>query len=176
MQRKKRIEKLLDRRPHKARVLSFDEKGTLVAKGYGGRSWSKKTPHLPAKQTIQGKSELLAAYDVHSQKVYLRFYCRKSAAEIIKCLEFLRRRYKSYRLYIILDCWRAHRSKRLKAYIKNRPITLVELPTNCSWLNPVERVFADIQRQVLANSKFQTVAMLKWAIRSYVKSEYPKHV
>jgi transposase len=176
LQRKKRIEKLLDRRPHKARVFSFDEKGTLVVKSYAGRSWSKKAPHVPAKQNIHGKCELLAAYDVHSHKAYLRFYSRKSAREIIRCFEFLRKRYKAHRLYIVLDCWRAHRSKMLKAYVKTKPITLVELPTNCSWLNPVERVFADIQRQVLVNSEFRTLAMLKSAIRSYVKSEYPKHI
>jgi len=36
--------------------------------------------------------------------------------------------------------------------LKGHAITLVFLPTNASWLNDVERVFADVEKNVLANS------------------------
>ncbi|MEW6685793.1 MAG: IS630 family transposase [Candidatus Edwardsbacteria bacterium] len=164
----------MDYRPPKSRVICFDEKGTIVIKAYAGRSWSRKAPKIPAKQSIKGKIELLGAYDFHNGKLWVRFFKKKTAKEIILVLEFLRKRYKGYRLYIILDCWRPHRSKLLKEYVSHQSITLVELPTNASWLNPIERIFSEIQNQVLANSNFQSVSETKQSIRKYVRKEYPK--
>lgn len=146
----------------------------MVLKAYSGRAWCKKPHKVPAKQRIYGKTELLGALDVYSGKPWLRFFKKKGAREVILFFEFLRKRHRHYRLYFILDCWRAHRSKALKRYLQGKPITLVELPTNCSWLNPIERVFSEIQTQVLDNSNFKTLSALKQAVRSYVRKEFPK--
>jgi len=116
----------------------------------------------------------LGALDVHRGKPWLRFFKKKTAREVIRLFDFLRKRYRRYRLYFILDCWRTHRSKALKKYLQGKPISLVELPTNCSWLNPIERVFSEIQTQVLDNSNFKTLRELKQAIRDYVCKEFPK--
>lgn len=146
----------------------------MVLKNYGGRTWGGCARKIPAKQKIRGKTELLGALDVHSGIPYVRFFKKKCAREIILFLEFLRKRHRHHRLYIILDCWKPHRSKALKAYIKDKPITLVELPTNCSWLNPIERVFSEIQTHVLDNSDFRSMCDLKQAVRDYVRNEFPK--
>jgi transposase len=164
----------LDYRPPKSRVICFDEKGSVVIKAYPGRSWSKKAPTIPAKQSVKGKTELLGAYDVHNGKLFVRFFKRKTAKEVILVFRFLRKHYKRYHLYIILDCWSVHRSKLLKEYVSHQPITLVELPTNASWLNPIERIFAEIQNQVLANSNFQSTFEAKQFIKKYIRREYPK--
>jgi transposase len=146
----------------------------VVLKAYGGRTWCARAHRLPAKQSIRGKTELLGAWDVHRGKLWLRFFQRKRAKEVIRFLDFLRKRYPRNRLYLILDCWRVHRSKALKAYLRGKPITLVELPTNCSWLNPIERVFSEVQTQVLDNSNFRNLRALKQAVRTYGHKEFPK--
>ena len=65
--------------------------------------------------------------------------------EVAEFLIFLKK-LKHYRLYVILDCWSAHTTNKLVEKLKGQAITLVFLPTNASWLNDVERVFADVEK------------------------------
>jgi len=44
-------------------------------------------------------------------------------------------------------CWSAHTTNKLVEKLKGHAITLVFLPTNASWLNDVERVFADVEKK-----------------------------
>lgn len=146
-------------------------------KAYGGRSWStKKDARIPAKQTVKETCELLAAYCVHSGRAWVRFFKEKTTQEVIKFLVWLKRRLKHYRPYVILDCFSTHRSRALKRWVKGKSITLVELPTNCSWLNPVERLLALIDKDVLANSNYVSAKELKAAIRKYIRKTFPKKI
>lgn len=156
-------------------MISFDEKGTVAVKAYGGRGWqARRGRRIPAKQPVRGTVELLAAYGVHTGRAWVRFFKRKGVREVARCLRWLKKRLPHRRLYVILDCWRAHQSPKLLAQLRDLPITLVPLPTNCSWLNPVERVLALIQRDVLDNSDFRDTRELTAAIRRYVGKEFPK--
>jgi len=144
--KKERKEELKNNRPRKGKVVSFDEKGTVTVKHYGGRSYSREQPKVEAKQNIKGKFEFLCAYDVHEHGVYYKFYERKTHVEVAEFLIFLKK-LKHYRLYVILDCWSAHTTNKLVEKLKGHAITLVFLPTNASWLNDVERVFADVEKK-----------------------------
>ena len=77
---------------------------------------------------------------------------------------------------MILDCWPAHVTKKLPALLKKQAVELVCLPTNASWMNDVERVFADVEKNVLANSNSPTVAHLQGRISNYFGVEYPKKI
>jgi transposase len=55
-------------------------------------------------------------------------------------------------------------------------VHLVELPTNCSWLNDVERLLALIQKDVLANSNYNSAKEIKAAIRKYVAKTFPEKI
>lgn len=89
--KKERKEELKNNRPRKGKVVSFDEKGTVTVKHYGGRSYSKEQPKVEAKQNIKGKFEFLCAYDVHEQGVYHKFYERKTHEEVADFLIFLKK-------------------------------------------------------------------------------------
>jgi len=47
---KKRINELRAKRPRKGNVVSFDEKGTIAVKHYGGKMYAEKAPKVEAKQ------------------------------------------------------------------------------------------------------------------------------
>jgi hypothetical protein len=90
--KKERKEELKNNRPRKGKVVSFDEKGTVTVKHYGGRSYSKEQPKVEAKQNIKGKFEFLCAYDLHEHRVYHKFYERKTHEEVADFLLFLKKR------------------------------------------------------------------------------------
>ena len=74
------------------------------------------------------------------------------------------------KIYLVLDNWSVHRSKKFKAYVKqDGEIEVCYLPKNASYLNLVERKLGDIQRDILQNSSFQSVLECRNAIRTYVK-------
>jgi len=43
--------------------VSFDEKGTIAVKHYGGKMYAEKAPKVEAKQNVRGVFEMLCAYD-----------------------------------------------------------------------------------------------------------------
>jgi len=89
--KKERKEELKNNRPRKGKVVSFDEKGTVTVKHYGGKSYSKEQPKIEAKQNIKGKFEFLCAYDVHEHGVYHKFYERKTHEEVADFLILLKK-------------------------------------------------------------------------------------
>ena len=75
-------------------------------------------------------------------------------------------------IYIILDGWSAHRSNAFYVYVDLHPrLHLVPLPTCCSWMNPIERVFSRIQRDVLNNSNFSNPIQVMDIISDYIEKE-----
>ncbi|RJS71251.1 helix-turn-helix domain-containing protein [Methanophagales archaeon] len=89
--KKERKEELKNNRPRKGKVVSFDEKGTVTVKHYGGKSYSNEQPKVEAKQNIKSKFEFLCAYDVHEHAVYHKFYERKTHEEVADFPIFLKK-------------------------------------------------------------------------------------
>jgi len=142
----------------------------------GGKAYAEAAPKIEAKQKVRGLFEMLCAYDIHTHEVIHDFYDHKSHLEVVDALTKLKQRNKHYRLYVILDCWSAHVTKKVPELLKGQAIELVYLPTNASWMNDVKRVFADIEKNVLANSNSQTVEHLQGRISNYFEVEYPKKI
>ncbi len=145
-------------------------------KQYGGKVYTSVPPKIDAKQNVRGLFELICAYDVHTHEVLHAFYDQKSHVEVGDALTRFKQRNKHYRLYAILDCWSAHVTKKLPEMLRGQAIELVYLPTNASWMNDVERVFADVEKNVLANSNSPTVEQLQERISNYFAVEYPKKI
>ena len=108
--------------------MSFDEKGTIAVKHYGGKMYAEKAPKVEAKQNVRGVFEMLCAYDIHTihtHEVMCEFYNHKSHVEVADILTKLKQRNKHYRLYVILDCWSAHVTKKLLKLLNGQAIELV---------------------------------------------------
>ena len=112
---------------------------------------------------------------MHEQGVYYKFYERKTHVEVAEFLIFLKN-LNIIDCTFILDCWSAHTTNKLVEKLKGHAITIVFLPTNASWLNDVERVFADVEKNALANSDEPDSEHLQNRIANYLRTEYPKKI
>jgi transposase len=149
-------------------VISLDEKGTITVKDYSGSAWRSDPPkRISDRQTIRGKTELLAAYAPHTGRVFYRLSVKKRAYHVTGLLKQVRAAIpKPVRLYVVLDNHHMHTGKLVKKFVADDGlIELVFTPKNASWWNAVEQVFADLQKKVLNNSSFSDLDEMKDALK-----------
>jgi len=80
-------------------------------------------------------------------------------------------------LHLVLDNYGTHKTPEVKAWLaKHRRFHLHFTPTSASWLNLVERFFAEITRKRIRRGVFKSVTDLEVAIHSYLAehNDHPK--
>ncbi|MEM4245604.1 MAG: IS630 family transposase [Candidatus Nanoarchaeia archaeon] len=159
--------------PPNSIILSFDTKAKIAIKEYKGSIYTKnKHVYYPAKQKVRGLLEMPAAINIHTGDILYWFYDWKNSFIIIECFEDILKKYPDSEIYIILDNWSAHTSYVIKVWAFFHPrIHLVFLPTNASWMNMIERVFAKFDKDILQNSNFQSVKEAITKISNYFQNE-----
>ncbi len=164
--------------PPNSVVLSFDEKGRTPVKHFEGRKWfddrnaygDNAIYKVATKQKVKGLLDYFAAKDVHSGRVYHAWYDWKNAFIVIDFFERLLREIPGKTIYVLIDCWSAHKAGVMKSFVDlNTRLKLVFLPTNASWMNDVERYFGEVERNVLRNSNFSSVSELINALTNHPK-------
>lgn len=74
-------------------------------------------------------------------------------------------------LHLIVDNYATHKTPAVKRWIKAHPrFHLHFTPTSASWLNMVERFFAEITRNRIRRGAFRSVDELKAAIMEYLEN------
>jgi transposase len=72
-------------------------------------------------------------------------------------------------VHAICDNYKAHKTKEVQAWLAKHPrFRLHFTPTSSSWINPVERLFAEITRQQIRRGVFKSVAELEAAIETWL--------
>jgi transposase len=80
-------------------------------------------------------------------------------------------------LHLILDNYATHKTPAVKRWLaRHKRFMLHFTPTSCSWLNLVERLFAEITRQRIRRGTFNDVTELKTAIDEWIehRNQNPK--
>ena len=73
-------------------------------------------------------------------------------------------------VHLILDNYGTHKHPEVKKWFAARPRYHVHFtPTSASWLNQVERWFAEITRKRIRRGTFRSVRDLERAIREYIR-------
>ena len=159
--------------PEKALVLCVDEKSQIQA-------LQRSQPGLPIKpgrcQTMthdykrHGTTTLFAALDLLEGTVIGDCMPRPRHQEFLKFLRRIDRETPAgLHLHRLIDNYSAHKQDRVKTWLKRHPrFHLHFTPTSCSWLNLVERWFAELTRKRLRRGDFHNVAELIAAIRQYL--------
>jgi transposase len=94
----------------------------------------------------------------HRAKEFIRFLKR-----IDRCVQ------KHLDVHLVLDNYGTHKTPEVKAWLANhRRFKLHFTPTSASWLNLVERFFAEITSKRIRRGVFRSVADLKEAIHDYL--------
>ena len=74
-------------------------------------------------------------------------------------------------LHLIVDNYATHKTPSVKRWLKRHPrFHLHFIPTSASWLNMVERFFAEITRRRIRRGVFNSVAELTSAIMQYLEN------
>jgi transposase len=167
--------------PDKALVLAVDEKSQIQA-------LDRTQPGLPLKKgragslthdyKRNGTTTLFAALDVASGKVIGECLPRHRAKEFLTFLrKLLRETPVHLDLHLILDNYSTHKTDAVKRWLKRNPRCKLHFtPTSCSWLNLVERLFAEITRQRIRRGTFDSVSQLETAIVEWIdhRNDHPK--
>jgi transposase len=165
--------------PDKAVVLCVDEKSQIQA-------LDRTQPGLPIKKgrastmthdyKRNGTTTLFAALDVKTGKVIGECLPRHRAKEFLRFLKTIDRAVaKSLDVHAICDNYRTHKTKEVQAWLAKHPrFKLHFIPTSSSWLNLVERLFAEITRQRIRRGVFKSVPDLIAAINAWLAERNTK--
>jgi transposase len=167
--------------PEKALVLCCDEKSQCQA-------LERTQPGLPLgaghirTQTHDyyrhGTVTLFAALNYLDGKIISRTEGRHTHVEWLRFLKQLdRETAKDLDLHLIVDNYATHKHAKVKQWLARHPRFHVHFtPTGSSWLNLVERFFADITQDAIRDGSFTSVQQLIDAIDEYLalRNEQPK--
>ena len=113
-----------------------------------------------------GTTTLFAALEVKTGEVIGECLPRHRAKEFIRFLKKINRAVaKHLDVHAICDNYKTHKTKEVQAWLAKHPrFKLHFTPTSSSWINLVERLFAEITRQQIRRGVFKSVAELEAAI------------
>jgi transposase len=122
-----------------------------------------------------GNTTLFAALDVKSGLVIGECRPRHRAKEFIRFLKRIDRCVKKHLdVHLVLDNYGTHKTAEVKAWLTRHPRFYLHFtPTSASWLNLVERFFADITTKRIRRGTFTSVADLEDAIHDYLDRHIP---
>jgi transposase len=167
--------------PEHAIVLSVDEKSQVQALDRTQPLLSLR-PGQVERHTHDyvrhGTTSLFAALNVRTGEVIGECHRRHRHQEFLR---FLQRVEKSVAdglaVHLIMDNYGTHKTPRVKRWLAQRPHWHLHFtPTAASWLNMIERFFAEITQKWIRRGAFRSVQDLENAIHVYLRNhnESPK--
>ena len=107
-----------------------------------------------------GTTSLFAAYDLASGSVIAQHYRRHRHQEFLRFLKLIDTCVpKDLDLHLVLDDYATHKTPAIKDWLVKHPrVHLDFTPTSSSWLNLVERWFAELTNRKLRRLKYASRA------------------
>lgn len=161
--------------PANALVLAVDEKSQIQA-------LDRTAPILPMMPTAparathdyvrHGTTTLFAAMDIISGSVIARNYRHHRSNEFLAFLKEVEKvTPKDLELHLVLDNYATHKTPAVKAWLLKHPrVVLHFTPTSASWLNLVERWFAELTCRKLRRSTHRSVIELERDIVTWTQN------
>ena len=159
--------------PAAALVLCVDEKSQIQALDRTAPSLPL-LPGTPARRTHDyvrnGTASLFAALDVASGKVISQVHRRHRHQEFLKFLRTIDRNVPAeLDVHLICDNYGTHKTPEIKRwFLRHARFHLHLTPTYSSWLNLVERWFAELTNRKLRRSAHRSVAELEADLRAWI--------
>ncbi len=167
--------------PDHALVLCVDEKSQIQA--------LDRTQPLPPMRPGQlergthdykrhGTTSLFAALDLKTSRAISQFHQRHRSVEFRGFLDVIEAQVPAdLDVHLILDNYGTHKTAIIRNWLAKRPRFHVHFtPTYGSWLNLVERWFAELTNKRIRRAAFRSVRELESAIREFIEvhNEDPK--
>ena len=117
-----------------------------------------------------GTTTLFAALDVKSGVVIGECTPRHRAREFLNFLRRIDRVVKKpCEIHLVLDNYATHKTSEVQAWlVKHSCFKLRSTPTSASWMNLVERVFAEIIVKRIRRGSYDSINDLEYAIYDYL--------
>lgn len=161
--------------PQNAVVLCVDEKSQIQA-------LDRTQPGLPLKKgrcgtmthdyKRNGTTTLFAALDIATGKVSGACFPRHRHQEFLRFLRQIDAEYEpELELHLVMDNYGTHKTVKVKNWLKRHPRFKIHfIPTSSSWLNLVERWFAELTNKAVRRGSFANVPDLIEAIEKFIKA------
>jgi transposase len=161
--------------PERAVVLCVDEKSQIQA-------LDRTAPILPMLPGVperathddkrSGTSSLYAALDLATGKVIGRLHSRHRAIEFKQFLQTLDREVPAeLDVHVVLDNSSTHKTPAIQKWLTAHPRFVLHFtPTSSSWLNLVERWFAELTTKKLRRGAHRSVRELNADIRAWIET------
>jgi transposase len=167
--------------PERAVVLCVDEKSQIQALDRSAPILPM-LPGRPQRATHDyrraGTSSLYAALDICTGQVIGRLHARHRAIEFKKFLRVIDREVPDeLAVHVVLDNSSTHKTPAIQKWLAAHPRFVVHFtPTSSSWLNLVERWFAELTTKKLRRGAHRSVGQLNTDIRAWIQTwnENPK--
>ncbi|MEU3660970.1 IS630 family transposase [Streptomyces sp. NPDC032940] len=159
--------------PENALVLAVDEKSQIHALDRT-QPVLPLAPTPPARMTHDyvrhGTTSLFAALDIASGSVIAQHYRRHRHQEFLRFLKTIDAAVpKNLDLHLVLDNYATHKTEAVKKWLLRHPrFHLHFTPTSASWLNLVERWFAELTSRKLRRSAHRSVVEPERDIRGWI--------
>lgn len=169
--------------PDRAIVLCVDEKSQVQALDRT-QPLLPMTPGQAERGTHDyerhGTTSLFAALNVATGEVIGQCHRQHRQQEFVKFLDHIDAAIPvvaGKAIHIVMDNYGTHKTPRVKRWLQRHPRYVIHFtPTSASWLNQVERFFAEITAKRIRRSAFRSVKALEHAIQNYLDehNENPK--
>jgi transposase len=165
--------------PQNAVVLCVDEKSQIQA-------LERTQPLLPMRPgqaerrthdyARHGTTTLFAALNVASGEVLRRCQQRHRHQEYLRFLQDIDAHVPGdLDVHLVVDNYATHKTPRVLRWLAKRPrFHLHFTPTYSSWLNQVERLFAELTTKAIRRGSFRSVKSLEHAIAAYLDAREDK--
>jgi transposase len=160
--------------PTHALVLSVDEKSQIQALDRE-QPVLPMMPGMPERRTHNyvrhGTTSLFAALDVATGFVIGKCYKRHRASEFLDFLKQIDSHVaEGLDVHIIMDNYATHKTPAIKAWLARRAHWHIHFtPTSGSWINQIERWFAELTRKQLQRGVHRSVAQLEADINTFIE-------
>jgi len=161
--------------PDRAIVLSVDEKSQVQALNRSAPVLPMM-PGMPERATHDyvrhGVTSLFAALDVATGKVISSLHRRHRSTEFRKFLNKIDKQVPAdLEVHLIADNYATHKTEIIQNWLAAHPrFHMHFVPTSSSWLNQVERWFAELTTKLLQRGVHTSVQTLEADIRNWIKT------
>jgi transposase len=131
-------------------------------------------PGVPARQSHDyerhGVTSLFAALDLASGVAISGGYRRHRHQEFLRFLEQIEASLpRGLEVHLVMDNYGTHKVKKVRTWLARHPQYHVHFtPTGASWLNLVERLFAEVTQRCLRRGSYTAVRELEKAMLAYL--------
>ncbi len=118
----------------------------------------------------QGTSSLFAALELKTNRVIGQLHRRHRSQEFRQFLDRIEAEVPAeFEIHLIVDNYGAHKTATIRRWFAKRPRFHIHFtPTYGSWINLVERWFAELTNKRIRRGVFRSVKELESAIREYI--------